>query len=248
MPIGSNLMIGSLQLKSRAILSPLESVSDVGFRKICFSLGSSFTWTEMVRAQSIIKNNASALDLMDTHDPVTPTGIQLLAKSADELTRALRHIEQLAVTTRPHYKNIQAVDLNFGCPSPAVISEGAGPALLHRRKRLSEIFEALSAWKRNNSLDKIGAVGVKIRLGLNSLEQGNKVYMSVIESANLAGLDYIVVHARHAKQVCSPDVRTKQNTVRTISSDNVPYCCNTHIIQTSVLYLEKQRYSYMVGN
>ena len=201
MVMRQTLNIGSLQLKSRAMLSPLESVSDVGFRKICFNLGSSFTWTEMVRAQSIIRNNASALDLMDTFDSVTPTGIQLLAKSADELTRALNHIEYLASTTRPHYKNIQAVDLNFGCPSPDVISEGAGPALLKRKSKLLQILQALSAWKKNNSLGNIGAVGIKIRLGLNLLEQNSKVYMNVIESANISGLDYIVVHARHAKQV-----------------------------------------------
>lgn len=195
------LSLGSLQLKGRAMLSPLESVSDVGFRKICFDLGSSFTWTEMVRAQSIIRNNASALDLMDTFDSATPTGIQLLAKSPDELTRALEHIELLATTTRPHYKNIRAVDLNFGCPSPDVISEGAGPALLKRRNKLAQIFQALAAWKKNNSLGNIGAVGIKIRLGLNQLEQTSKVYMNVVEAANASGLDYMVVHARHAKQV-----------------------------------------------
>ena len=194
------LTLGSLQLKSRAMLSPLESVSDVGFRKICFDLGSAFTWTEMVRAQSIIRNNASALDLMDTFDAHTPTGIQLLAKSPEELVRALKHIEHLASTTRPHYKNIQAVDLNFGCPSPNLISEGAGPALLKRKAKLTSIFQALALWKKDTTLN-VGAVGVKIRLGLNELEQKNKVYMNVIEAANLARLDYVVVHARHAKQV-----------------------------------------------
>ena len=195
------LSLGNLQLKGRAMLSPLESVSDVGFRKICFDCGSSFTWTEMVRAQSIIRNNASALDLIDTFDSATPTGIQLLAKSPDELTRALEHIELLSTTTRPHYKNIRAVDLNFGCPSPDVISEGAGPALLKRKKKLSQIFQALSDWKKNNSLGNVGAVGIKIRLGLNLSEQTSRVYMNVVEAANLSGLDYIIVHARHAKQV-----------------------------------------------
>lgn len=201
MVLSGVLALGSLRLKSRAMLSPLESVSDVGFRKICFDLGGAFTWTEMVRAQSIIRNNASALDLMDTHDEMTPTGIQLLAKCPDELIRALRHVEHLADTTRPHFKNIMAVDLNFGCPSPSVISEGGGPALLKRKSKLLKIFQALSGWKKDNSLKNVGAVGVKIRLGLNSLEQNSRVYMNVIESANLSGLDYIVVHARHAKQV-----------------------------------------------
>jgi tRNA-dihydrouridine synthase len=61
----------------------------------------------------------------------------------------------------------------------------------------------LVEWKQNNSLGNVGAVGCKIRLGLNSLEQGAKVYMHVVHAANQAGLDYITVHGRHAKQKSS---------------------------------------------
>lgn len=57
-------------------------------------------------------------------DASTPTGLQLLAKSPDELTRALHRIEELANSTRHHYNNIRLVDLNFGCPSKDVINEG----------------------------------------------------------------------------------------------------------------------------
>ena len=46
----------------------------------------------------------------------------------------------------------------------------------------------------------VSAVGCKIRLGLNSQEQEQKVYLRVVESANESGLDYLTVHARHAKQ------------------------------------------------
>ena len=46
----------------------------------------------------------------------------------------------------------------------------------------------------------VSAVGCKIRLGLNCQEQEQKVYLRVVESANSSGLDYLTVHARHAKQ------------------------------------------------
>ena len=46
----------------------------------------------------------------------------------------------------------------------------------------------------------MSAVGCKIRLGLNSQEQEQKVYLRVVEAANGSGLDYLTVHARHAKQ------------------------------------------------
>ena len=47
----SGLRIGSLVLQGRALLSPLESISDVGFRRICHKFGAALTFTEMIRAQ-----------------------------------------------------------------------------------------------------------------------------------------------------------------------------------------------------
>ena len=38
------LQLGALRLRSAAILSPMESVSDVGFRQLCFAQGAAFTW------------------------------------------------------------------------------------------------------------------------------------------------------------------------------------------------------------
>jgi tRNA-dihydrouridine synthase B len=85
-----------------------------------------------------------------------------------------------------------------GCPSPQIIREGAGPALLKRRKRLEEIFRVLVEFK--NEVPHLVAVGCKIRLGLSAQEQKDKIYLRVIEAANLIGLDYVTVHARHAQQ------------------------------------------------
>lgn len=60
------------------------------------------------------------------------------------------------------------------------------------------MFEALAEWRRSTPL-RVGAVGCKIRLGLNQLERDSKVYLPLTEIAN-DYLDYLVVHARHAKQ------------------------------------------------
>jgi tRNA-dihydrouridine synthase B len=199
------LTLGSLALKSCYLLSPLEGVSCVGFRQLCHRNGAGLTFTEMVRAQGILRNNAATIDLIDTFDESTPTGLQLLTKSSKELEATLRRLESLSEDSKwVHLKNICAVDVNFGCPSPDVIREGAGPALLKRKKVLSDLFAVLVAWKNScHKLPNIKAVGCKIRLGLNADEQNHKVYLSVAELAANAGLDWITVHARHAKQKSS---------------------------------------------
>ena len=117
---------GALEMQSAFLLAPMEAVSDVGFRALCFKNGAGFTWTEMIRARALGKNNRSTLELVDTFDSRTPTGIQLMVTSPQDLNDAVDVLEALAATTHPHFKNIAQIDLNFGCPSPDVIKIGAG--------------------------------------------------------------------------------------------------------------------------
>lgn len=217
------LTIGELQLKSRVLLSPLERISDVGFRRLCFGLGAALTWTEMIHASELVRPMGSAVadpsaarrmprgnrgaNLIDTHDPEVLTGVQLLVDrttqrdgwGVDLLRAALEAIEEGAATDRPEWRNICAVDLNFGCPAPAISRRGAGPAQLRRRSKVSALFEVLASWRRTTSLPALGAVGAKIRLGNNAREQQYKVYLPVAEAA-AETLDYLVVHARNGDQ------------------------------------------------
>ncbi len=194
----TGLTLGSLRCASPYLLAPLESVSDAPFRKLCHELGAGLTFTEMIRAKGLAHKNKSTLALIDTVHPLVPTGLQLLATGEAELSLALSTLQQLANSTHPHFRNICAVDLNFGCPSPDVIRIGAGPALLKRRAKLQRLFEVLRNFKETTTLP-ITAVGAKIRLGLHQIEQRQQVYLPVTELAN-QWLDYLTVHARHARQ------------------------------------------------
>lgn len=197
--------VGALTLASRAFLAPLEGVSDVGFRALCARHGAGLTFTEMVRASAVSRRNAAALALIDTYDDATPTGVQLLASTPDELLGALRVIEELAAEPAfKHFLNIRALDLNFGCPSPAVLRDGAGPALLHRRSRVRALFRTLVEWRSRCTSIKVGAVGAKLRLGLNAREAARDcVYLDAGRAAAEEGLDFISLHARHAAQPSS---------------------------------------------
>lgn len=197
MPENAALVLGQLPLASRWILAPLESVTDSAFRRLCWQQGAALTFTEMIRARALARRNRSTLELVDTVDADVPTGVQLLVTSEGELEDALGALAK-ARTHAPHLANVRVVDLNFGCPSPDVIRVGAGPALLKRRAKLRAIFEALRRAQRAGPL-RLDAIGAKIRLGLNRAEQDQKVYLPIVELAN-EHLDYLTVHARHARQ------------------------------------------------
>lgn len=155
----------------------------------------------MVRATAISRRNAAALALIDPLPPSRGvTGVQLLAGSSEELLCALRGLEVLAQSpAHAHFRHLRVVDLNLGCPSPSVINDGRGPALLKRHAKLGAIFAALQRWKENNSLGVV-AVGAKLRLGLTAREAALGVGVDAARAAADAGLDYITIHGRHAGQ------------------------------------------------
>lgn len=64
---------------------------------------------------------------------------------------------------------------------------------------MAELFEVLLEWKSSTQFP-IGAIGCKIRLGLNQAEVADKIYLDAASIAASSGLDYITVHARHAAQ------------------------------------------------
>lgn len=192
------LRLGPLGLDSPWILAPMEAVSDCAFRRLCFSLGAGFTWTEMVRASSFIRKNPSTLALIDTHDADVPTGLQLLVKGPEESKACIETF--FALRARPEYahlKNIRAIDLNFGCPNPELIAKGQGPAMVKRTAKMEAIFRTLKESVKAH--DATMAVGAKLRLGLNDHEKAHDVALRLIPAAD-AHLDYLTVHGKHAGQ------------------------------------------------
>lgn len=169
----------------------MESVSDLGFRTLCHKHGADLTFTEMIHAESIVKENQATLDLIDTYDPKVPTGLQLLVSKKEVLKQALDIIKTKIDSNDNKFSNLHCIDLNFGCPSKEVIRSGAGPALLKRNAKMKEILSTLKTYSPIKA-------GIKIRLGLNKQEKQEKVYLKIIDIANELGLDYVTVHPKVA--------------------------------------------------
>lgn len=174
-------------------LSPMEGVSDLGFRTLCSRRRASLTFTEMIRADGLVRGNKATLSLIDTFDKSVPTGIQLFVTKPDVLKKSLAMIRRGMEEKDGRFSNLSVIDLNFGCPSPEIIKLGGGPAMLKRTERMRELLTIL---RRESPLP----CGIKIRLGLNEREKQAKVYLRVVEMANDLGLDYLTVHPKVASE------------------------------------------------
>lgn len=169
----------------------MESVSDLGFRSLCYQHGASLTFTEMIRGSALVQGNKATVSLVDSYIPSIKTGIQFLVSKKETLQKALAMIDAGIQKKDGRFSNLSVIDLNFGCPSPEIINIGQGPALLKRTMKMKELLTTL----RNASPLPCG---IKIRLGLNEFEKQQKIYLRVIEIANDVGLDYVTVHAKTA--------------------------------------------------
>lgn len=178
-------------LGNKIWLSPMEGVSDLGFRTICHNRGADLTFTEMIRGSSLIKENKATLDLVDTFDSSVPAGIQLFVTRKEVLKKALELIKSGIEEKDNRFSNLSVIDLNFGCPSEEIIRVGGGPAML---KRISKMRELLTLLRENSPLP----CGIKIRLGLNNFEKNQKVYMRILNIVNELEIDYMTVHPKVA--------------------------------------------------
>jgi len=172
-------------------LSPMESVSDLGFRTLCSRRRASLTFTEMIRADGLVRKNKATFSLIDTFDRSVPTGIQLFVTKPEILKKSLEIIRPKIDEQDGRFSNLSVIDLNFGCPSPEIIKLGGGPAMLKRTERMKELLMIL---QREAPLP----CGIKIRLGMNERERQQKVYLRIVEMANEVGLDYLTVHPKVA--------------------------------------------------
>lgn len=165
-------------------LAPLEGISDCAFRTLCYQYGADLTFTEMIRVDSLIKGNKSSLSLLDLKN-TTPTAVQLLAVKPKILEEFVKKFSSFSVDP-------VCFNLNLGCPSPDVIVQGGGAALVKRTARVQELVKILQ---------RLGyPVSVKIRLGLNTFEKKKKVYISLLKEVDA---DAFIIHARHAREKSS---------------------------------------------
>lgn len=160
--------------------APIEDMTSNAFRTICFQNGADITFTELVRMQSLARNNKSTWDRIVAHDS-TPTIVQLIG--SDE--KALKKIMKDFVP----FDGFCGFNLNCGCPAPSFVNNGMGCAMM---KRIQKVRKLIAIVREAGY-----PISVKMRLGLNKFEKDKKAYMNLIDGTDP---DFFIVHARHGGQ------------------------------------------------
>ena len=183
---GATLKLGSLELPSTIIQSPMAACTDLPFRLVAREKGLAFSFLEMVSAQALVRDNQKTRKLLQSSAQDKPLGAQLLGCDPDIMAEAARIIEDLG---------FDLLDLNLGCPVRKVTSNGEGSALLKDPAKAEQVFLAVT-----KAVKKI-PVTVKMRKGFEDTSGRDAVELA--RRAEASGLCAVTVHGRTQAQMYS---------------------------------------------
>ena len=180
--------IGNIELKGNLFLAPVAGYSDSAFRSVCIENGACFTYTEMVSAEALVRNNIKTEELMQRAYNEKAYAVQIFGGESEVMAGATR-----IVLEKTH---CECIDINCGCPVPKIVKTGAGSALTRDPDRLYQI--AKTVVETAASVAEGGVpVTVKIRAGW---DKPNMTWKEAAQAALEAGVSAITIHPRTRAQ------------------------------------------------
>lgn len=164
----------------------MADVTDAAFRRVIAKYGKpDVTWTEFVSADGLAlapeEGKKKLLrDLMYTEQE-RPIVAQFFTSNPENMKKAAELAAELG---------FDGIDINMGCPYPAIEKQGAGAAMMKNPKRAREVIRAA----------KEGAgklpVSVKTRVGFNKVELETWLPELLAEESAV-----VTIHARTRKEM-----------------------------------------------
>ncbi|MBC8414756.1 tRNA-dihydrouridine synthase family protein [bacterium] len=160
------------------LLAPMAGLTHSALRRIMIDFGGvGLLSTEMLSVKRLPSENPRISPYLIRTERESPLSYQLLTATDQEIGRAIDAL---------HACKADAVDLNMGCPSPAVRRFGAGIILMER----PDVARRIVAEARKRT---VLPLSVKIRLGSDADSGKLKAFCSMLEGE---GVDMLTVHAR----------------------------------------------------
>lgn len=170
-------MIGNL--KNNVFLAPMAGVTDRAYREIANAFGAGLTFTEMVSAKGLHYNDKKTKSLLEAGDGKSPCVAQIFGHEPDIIASVAKDALMYGA---------KFLDINSGCPTPKITSNGEGAALMKNPEVFGEVVRS--------AVENAGVgVSVKIRKGWND-DNINAVEIAKIAEKN--GASMITVHGRTA--------------------------------------------------
>ena len=178
------MQIGKIKLVNPVILAPMAGVTDLPFRLLAKEMNCGLVYSEMVSDKGLMYKNCHTVEMLKIDERERPVAMQIFGSEPDSMAAAARYVEQAGT---------DIIDINMGCPTPKIVKNGSGSALMCQPELAYRIMVSV--------VEAVNVpVTVKIRKGWNN-SSVNAVQMAQL--AQKAGIAAIAVHGRTREQFYS---------------------------------------------
>ncbi len=175
--------------KNDLVAAPLAGISHLPFRRILRKFFDGLVYSEMMSVEGIARKNPESTEFLDRAEGESPLVFQLFGGKPASFVEAIKTAEDIA--------NVEAFDINMGCPVKKVIKAGGGCSLLGDLPRMQDVISAA-----RKATDK--PLSVKTRIGL---DQSSLSYKEVLKIVEGEGADALTIHARTKSDMFGGTVR-----------------------------------------
>lgn len=176
--------IGSVSIENRLLAAPMAGFTDKAFRIILKNHGAGLVATEMISAQALVYGQEKTMFMLDLSGEEPPVAVQLFGSDPRIIAQAAR----IAADRGAHI-----IDINMGCPTPKIVKNGEGAALMRDPNQAVRIVEAV-----------VKAVSVPVTIKMRSGWDETSINCCHIATlAEEAGAQAVTVHPRTREQLFS---------------------------------------------
>lgn len=178
------MKLGDYNLINPVFMAPMAGVTDKAFREIIYSVGGKYAFTEMISDKALLHNNSKTFQMLNLEGEKEPKIVQIFGSEPDPMAKAA----QIAVD-----RGADVIDINMGCPTPKIVKNGEGAALVRNIPLAEQIAD--------NVVRAVNVpVTVKLRLGW---DKDSIVAPELASRLEKVGVSMITLHARTREQYYS---------------------------------------------
>lgn len=182
---GEKMQIGSVHLDNQVVAAPMAGFTDQAYRLIAKQFGCSLVFSEMVSDLGLVYDQSKTKRMLQVDAKERPVAVQIFGSNPEAMHKAARLAYELS--------SCELIDINMGCPTPKIIKNGEGSALMRNIPLASEIVRAVVAAVPV-------PVTVKMRKGWDDSEVTAVPLAQAVEAAGAAA---VTVHGRTREQFYS---------------------------------------------
>lgn len=176
--------IAEQKIKNRICAAPMAGVSDKAYRILAREFGCGLVCSEMVSDKGLVYAQGKSGKIADSSGEEPPISVQIFGSAAESMAAAARIVEEMGA---------DIIDINMGCPTPKIVKNGEGAALMLNISKSRELVrEVLRAVKI--------PVTVKMRKGW---DENSINCLELAQALEGEGVAAICLHPRSRQQFFS---------------------------------------------